>query len=669
MGVREWIYSRSQSEASQPAAASQEETRSLTTTAETHLSPSPSPKGKGGLVQRASTTLSMAAQWLFDALGGTTGPESISPADALRLTAFFACVKIIAEDVSSLPLFMMKRASEGSRKKGVDTGHPLHNVLHNEFNPEMSAQSGREAVTMQMLCSGKGYAQIVRGKDGQVAQLWPLLSDRMRVDRYPDNKKLRYTYTLEDGTQRVVPAIEIMAIPGLTMNGIDGMDIVRQGGRALSLARSAEIYASKFFSRRSLPSGYISVPGKLEDDGKELSESWTARTAGEEGTHGTPVLQHSFEFKPIPLPDNAQAQMLDTRNFQNLEVCRLLRMPPNKIGDWSRATWSNWEQAAIEYVGHTLRVWLVRWEQAINRCLVVPVERSVWFSEHNIEGLLRGDIKTRYESYSIGIQWGWLRPDDSRELEGMNPLPNGEGDFTMVPANMVPARRIVWELENDMEKAEAGVTAEEQPEGEAENGETDKTTDGGSGDKGDKNTLKRELQTGAEERSILTRERLMMAYAPLVKRDAARVIRRERSEISSASKRWLEKDDLPSMMSWVSQFYASPPDFIRITMEPVIHSLFVALAGDISEEEGLGLDDIRMQVEVRRVAEDYAKMHAAISHTDTMNLLESVQEGHAGALDAWLSRVEETRPVDIAMKLTQEVGQRAWGWMHPERAN
>jgi HK97 family phage portal protein len=601
-------------------------------------------------------TFSNPAEWLFSAFGITQADLDISSEEAMKIATFFCCVKIIAEDVSSLPLMVMKRMGEGSRKKGPDPDHPLYTVIHDQANPEMTAMSCREAMTIGMAWQGNGYAQIVRDKSGNVMQLWPLYSHRMQLVRDPATQTLRYKYTPSDGRGQVtLNPQDVLHVPGLSLNGLYGLDIVTPGGRALALARAAEVFAQKYFERRSVPSGYISIPGEIEDHGTELSKSWTERTAGEGGIHGTPVLENSFEFRAIPLPDNQQAQMIETRQAQNLEVIRLFRMPPNKVGDWTKATYNNYEQAAIEYVGHTLRVWLVRWEQAILRCCISPIEQRTWFVEHAIEGLLRGDIKTRYESYATGINWGWLIADDVRELENMNPLPDGQGQVVMVPANMIPVKVLIDDMNKpEPDPAHSNLTPQPPlPQGEGEDDKDPGATPAQLGDK----------------RSITSRERLMLAYAPLLRRDAARVVRREREEISKASRRYLEREDLPSMVSWVLEFYASPPSFIPITLQPVVDSLFRALAWDIAEDEGLVTDEVMMQTEIRSVMEGYAQGHTEASRVGIMTLLNSIDEGHAGALDAWLAKQEESRPAEISTDLVMGVGKRVWGWTHPERAN
>lgn len=621
------------------------------------------------------TTFSNPSEWLYRAFGISSADSTVSHDEALKITAFLCCVKIIAEDVASLPFMVMKRLNEGSRKKGVDTDHPLYPVIHDEANPEMSAMSMREAITIQAAWTGTGYGQLIHDSRGNVAQIWPLYSHRMRLERDRRTDQLRYFYSPSDGRPEVplLPS-DLLVVPGLTMNGLTGVDIVTQAGRALYLARAAEVYAQKFFDRHSTPSGYISVPGEIDDHGKELSESWTARTAGEGGIHGTPVLENNFEFRAIPLPDNRNAQMTETRKEQDLHVIRLFRMPPQKIGNYDKATYNNFEQSQIEYVSQALRVWLVRMEQAVNRCCLTADQRRIWFTEHSIEGLLRGDIKTRYDSYAVGINWGWLYADEVRELENMNPLPDGQGTLVLVPSNMVPVRQLIEQMERPTEQDLTPPDLTPQPplpQGEEEEREpgVDVTPDGGSEDGGTASTQTRTRQAAIIKRTITSRERLVLAYGALLKRDAARVLRREHDEIRKASRKYLEREDLPSMVAWVLEFYAAPPEFVSITMEPVVDSLFRALAWDIAEDEGLVVDETLLQGEVAALLVGYCEAHTEGSRVGVMTLLNSITEGHAGALDAWLSKQEESRPMEIATTLAATVAQRAWGWLHPERVN
>jgi HK97 family phage portal protein len=179
-------------------------------------------------------------------------------------------------------------------------------------------------------------------------------------------------------------------------------------------------------------------PGKLSEQAHQnLKKSLTEAYSGLGKSHRLMILEEGMKFSQIGIPPE-DAQFIDTRRFQNEEIARIFRVPPHMLADLQKATFSNIEHQSIEFVMHTMVPWLKRWEQAIKRDLFLPSERSVYFPEFNVDGLLRGDIKSRYEAYAVGRQNGWLSADDIRELENMNPLPDGQGKVYLTPLNMVP---------------------------------------------------------------------------------------------------------------------------------------------------------------------------------------------------------------------------------------
>lgn len=365
----------------------------------------------------------------------STAGIRVNEETALRVTAVYACVRVIAETVASLPLPLYRRLDRGKEKV---TGHPLYPVLHDMPNPEMTSFTFREVLMTQLLLRGSAYAQIVRDKRGQVLELWPLSPSGMELVRDDKARQLVYRYTEGMKTIEYKPE-QIFHIPGLSFDGVKGLSPIAVTREAIGLAMATEEFGSRFFGNGARPGGILEHPGVVKDPEK-LRKSWEEVYKGVHNSHKIAVLEEGMKYHEIGIPPE-DAQFLETRKFQLNEICRIFRVPPHLVGDLERATFSNIEHRSIDFVMHTIRPWLVRWEQAIVKALLLPEERKLYFPRFNVDGLLRGDFKTRMEGYAIGRQNGWYSANDIRELEDMNPIPEeAGGDLYLVNGNMLPAK-------------------------------------------------------------------------------------------------------------------------------------------------------------------------------------------------------------------------------------
>ena len=295
----------------------------------------------------------------------------------------------------------------------------------------------REAMLTHLLLWGNSYSQIIRSGRGKVIGLYPLLPDHMEVDRDDKTGKLTYTYSTTKGeTVRLRPE-DVLHIPGLGFDGIMGYSPIAIEKNAIGLGIAAEEYGSKFFSNGATPSGILTHPNTVKNP-KALREAWMEAYGGSSNANRVAILEEGMTFTRISMPNN-EAQFLETRKFQVSEICRIYRVPPHMIGDLDRATFSNIENQSISFAVHTIRPWLVRIEQAMNRALFPEKEKGVFYVRFNMDGLMRGDYKSRMEGYAIGRQNGWLNANDIRELENMNPIPDEEGgNAYLVNGNMIP---------------------------------------------------------------------------------------------------------------------------------------------------------------------------------------------------------------------------------------
>ncbi len=411
--------------------------------------------------QRASlesplTSLTNPSSWLSEAFGlkATDSGVRVSEASAQRLSAWWACKRVLAETVSCLPLITYQKLPRGKRHA---TEHPNFKLLHDRANSEMTSHTWRKTMMGHMVSWGNGYSEIERDKVGRPINLWPLLPDRTRAERIrlrdrngnmvldangiPVIKRVVITHvpgTNGEPQEVVLPAENVLHVMGEGFDGVRGYSPVQMARQAIGLGLAAEEFGARWFGSGSRPDGVLEYPGKLTADAKErIRNSWEIQHQGLSQSHRVAVLEYGMTWKPISVNPN-DAQFLETKAAQVSEICRWHRMPPHMVQDLSRGTFSNIEIQSIEFVRFTMLPWFVNWEQEINRALFSEKEQDEYFVEFLVEGLLRGAMKERYDAYAVGRLNGWLCADDIRELENMNPLPDNLGQIFTIPMNYMP---------------------------------------------------------------------------------------------------------------------------------------------------------------------------------------------------------------------------------------
>lgn len=372
----------------------------------------------------------------------TTSGKIVTSQNAMQITAVYACVRILAEAVAGLPLHLYHYEKDGSKKKAVDNN--LYWLMHNEPNPEMTSFVFRETMMEHLLLSGNAYAQIIRNNRGEITALYPLMSDQMTVQRDMNTGRIYYVYTrsvddakLDKKMVVTLSSDEVLHIPGLGFNGLFGFSPIEMAKNAVGMAMATEEYGAKFFANGAQPQGVLEHPGTIKDPNK-LRETWQSTFGGSGNSNKIAVLEEGLKYVPIAISPE-QAQFLETRKFQLNEIARIFRIPPHMIGDLEKSSFSNIEQQSLEFVKYTLDPWIIRWEQSLLKSLFTEREKREYFFKFSVDGLLRGDYKSRMEGFAIGRQNGWLSTDDIRELEDMDKLPEGMGgDLYLINGNMLP---------------------------------------------------------------------------------------------------------------------------------------------------------------------------------------------------------------------------------------
>ena len=376
-------------------------------------------------------------------MGGTTSGKAVTERSAMQMTAVYSCVRILAEAIAGLPIHLYKYKPDGGKEKAID--HPLYLLLHDEPNPEMSSFVFRETLMTHLLLWGNAYAQVIRNGRNEVVALYPLMPNKMTVDR-DEHGHLYYEYqrsndeapTLKGSTVILKPT-DVLHIPGLGFDGLVGYSPIAMAKNAIGMAIACEEYGAKFFANGAAPGGVLEHPGTIKDPHR-VRESWQSTFGGSGNSNKIAVLEEGMKYTPIGISPE-QAQFLETRKFQINEIARIFRVPPHMVGDLEKSSFSNIEQQSLEFVKYTLDPWVIRWEQSIQRTLLTPEEKKSYYVKFNVEGLLRGDYQSRMNGYAIGRQNGWMSANDIRELENLDRIPAEEGgDLYLINGNMLPMK-------------------------------------------------------------------------------------------------------------------------------------------------------------------------------------------------------------------------------------
>ena len=418
-------------------------------------------------------------------MGGTTSGKTVTERSAMQMTAVYSCVRILSEAVAGLPLHLYKYTNSGGKAMALD--HPLYRLLHDEPNPEMSSFVFRETLMTHLLLWGNAYAQIIRNGKNEVSALYPLMPNKMSVDR-DEGGRLYYTYYR--GSDEAIKNKEfavtlqpsdVLHIPGLGFDGLVGYSPIAMAKNAIGMAIACEEYGAKFFANGAAPGGVLEHPGTIKDP-QRVRESWQSTFGGSGNANKIAVLEEGMKYTPIGISPE-QAQFLETRKFQINEIARIFRVPPHMVGDLEKSSFSNIEQQSLEFVKYTLDPWVIRWEQSIQRSLLSSDEKAAYFVKFNLEGLLRGDYQSRMNGYAIGRQNGWMSANDIRELENLDRIPAEDGgDLYLINGNMLPLKNAGAFANTPTDDGKEEKSDEEILELEDPNGERSGDTGAGSGE-------------------------------------------------------------------------------------------------------------------------------------------------------------------------------------------
>jgi len=355
----------------------------------------------------------------LDAFEGreTSSGIHITETVALGIPAVYACIRVLTEAIASLPLITYERLENGDRERA--RGFSLFPLLHDVPNPLMTSFELRELLVGHLCLRGNAYCFIERN-DGEVMALWPLHPDKVTVEL--SGRELIYKHQ-NDGTEKVYPMGDILHIRGLSSDGIIGYSPLTLLRDTFGYSKAVQEYSSSYFRNDASPGGILTTAATLSTQSQaNLKKSWTEGHTGKGKHHRVAILDNDLKWQSIGVSPQ-DSQLIESQKFSVVEIARVFRVPLNLVMDYERSTYSNVTEQNRSFLTHTLQPWLTRIEQAMGKSLLTETEKEKYFIEHLTQGFLRADTKTRFESYKVAIDAGFLTIDEVRQLENMNTIP------------------------------------------------------------------------------------------------------------------------------------------------------------------------------------------------------------------------------------------------------
>ena len=514
--------------------------------------------------------------------GRTAAGVSVSELSSLTISAVYAAVRVLAETISSLPFKLYERDRAGGRN--VAMNHPVYELLQVQGNDIMPAMKMREVMCVHLLLWGNSFSEIERNNGGRIVALWPIHPVRVDVRVVNENglPVLKYHVLRENGSYAELDQSQVLHISGLG-TGLLGKSPIQLHRETLGSTIAAQQYGARFFSNDGRPGFLLKHPGVMGEEAfNRFLKSWKDLHSGPDNAYNISILEEGMDVAKVGLPP-ADAQFIETRKFDKTEIAAIYRVPPHMIGDLDRATYSNIEQQSIDFVMHSLRPWLVRFEQSVNVQLLSKAERSRYYAEHRVDALLRGDTKTRYEAYAIGRNWGWLSVDDIRQMENMNPLPDGVGQQYLRPLNMVPVEQEPEAVRSSRISKRAELL----------------------------------LPGRTEQRAAPARVNTADAIEPIYLDIFTRIVKREIAEIRSAVKKYLAAGDEQGFRDWLERFTTEHAEWALNRMLPMFNTMGQAMVNAANTELGATDDAISFDDDLAVFLNDYSEA-AANRHSGGM---------------------------------------------------
>lgn len=392
--------------------------------------------------------LTNEAFWSQWASTTTSGGQTVNEQTVMSLSAAWACTRLISESIATLPLRLYERTPNGRR---VATGHPIYRILHSAPNANSTAATYWESNVASILLRGNGFSE--KQMIGNRLISLDFLSPNRLSAKKDSNGNVKLLYTDDNGRQRPIEDRNLFHIPGFSLDGKWGLSTIKYGAAIFGSALAATEAANKTFENGLAPTVAFTMGQVLKKEQREEFRENLKTITGSLNAGKSPLLEGGMDAKVIGITPT-DAQLLESRAYSVEEVCRWFRVDPSMVGHGNKD--SNWgtglEQKLIGFLTFTLRPWLTRIEQAINRSLLTPYEQERYYSEFSIEGLLRADSSARSQFYSVMVNNGIFTRDEVRELENM-PLKGGNADVLTVQTAMAPLDSLGQTTDGDTARA------------------------------------------------------------------------------------------------------------------------------------------------------------------------------------------------------------------------
>lgn len=558
------------------------------------------------------------AEWFAQA--NSASGQRVTPDTAMGVMAVYRAVRLISQTMASLPLRVYERMEPTGKR--IAENHPLAPLFRNRPNDWQTPFEWKEMMAGHLELRGNAYSEVKTDGRGRVKQLIPLHPDRVVVKRgrVKDDSPLVVWYEVRplDGPSYVLFADEMLHLRGFSTDGLTGLCPITIARETIGLAMAAQEHGARFFSNNASPGGVLSHPQKLGKEArKALKESWEEMQSGARNAHRIAVLEEGLTWTAVGLT-NKDAEFIDSRKFQVTEIARMFDLPPHKLMDLERGTFTNIEHQSIEWLQDCIRPRAVRWEEAAARDCLLPSDEDRYFLRFNLEGLLRGDSAARGEFYTKLFTIGALSVNDIREKEDMNPVDGGEERF--VPLNMVPLSRASDALDLP--------SAPDAP-----------STD------------------PAATRAAVLQERLCGAHARLFVDAIERTLRKELTAARRALDKAIGARSLEPFTAWIADFYGEHEAFASRALAPAVHATGDALLEVVSLRGTVDPVAVRasgqLTAAMAAAAATAARAHVVASKGELRRLLrETPEEQRAVALSTLLTEWETNRaPADARAAL------------------
>ncbi len=351
----------------------------------------------------------------------TSSGINVTETVALGIPAVYACIRVLAESIASLPLITYERLPDGDKQRA--TGFSLYPLLHDQPNPIMTSLELRELLMGHLCLRGNAFCLIER-VSGEVVALWPLHPDRIKVE--VENRELVYTYQSPEGPEKIYAMQDILHIRGLSSDGIMGYSPLTLLRDTFGHSKAISDYSANYFKNDASPGGVLSTSHSLTTQGvANLRDSWNLGYQGSGKHHKVAILDNDLKWTSVGVSPQ-DSQLIESQKFSVVEIARAYRVPLNLVMDYERSTYSNVTEQNRSFLTHTLTPWMERIEQAIHKSLLTESEKARYFVEHLTQNFLKANTKERFEAYQIARDAGFMSVNEIRQLENMNSVEGGD---------------------------------------------------------------------------------------------------------------------------------------------------------------------------------------------------------------------------------------------------